>query len=524
MRGSLALVMFVAAGCASAPGPSGTSRSPGGNIVGSLPTADELRRDLTVFASDSFGGRETGTADAARAAAYLVSRVSAIGLEPAGDSGFYQRVPLMVRELSPSTRLEVITPTQTKVLTAGQQIGPLLSLGPGAPPPHTVVEGDVVFAGYGITDPALGRDDLANLSFAGKVVVVVNGAPANADSARRKELEGSSQIAIRLQRLLPQRPAAIVILLGAESTDLFDELRTELMRQMSLRDTMPEVPDSQRVLPMILIGVAQIGSPLLPDGWPLDDKPQVLTGHRFRGKMDIQRRSLVAHNVVAVMRGSDPSLRASYVAFGAHYDHIGRVSPPVNGDSIANGADDDGSGSMALLAIARAMHDGPRPRRSILFVWHVGEEKGLLGSQYFTTSPTVPIDSIVAQLNADMIGRNGRDSLYIVGPLAAPNGQSAVLGTIVDSVNAAQPQPFVFNREWDSPSHPEQIYFRSDHFSYARRGIPIVFFTTGLHPDYHKVTDEVSKINFDKLAHVAALMTEVGRAVGNRTERPIKKG
>jgi Zn-dependent M28 family amino/carboxypeptidase len=188
-------------------------------------------------------------------------------------------------------------------------------------------------------------------------------------------------------------------------------------------------------------------------------------------------------------------------------------------DSIANGADDDGSGSVGLLAVARRFKQSPT-RRSALFVWHGGEEQGLLGSAYFTAHPTVPIDSVVAQLNADMIGRNHPDSIYIVGPAAAPNGQSRVLGQMIDSVNGALARPFQFNRVWDDPSHPEQIYFRSDHYNYARLGVPVVFFTTGLHEDYHKVSDEVDKIDFDKLARVSGLMHESGRAIGERAERP----
>jgi Zn-dependent M28 family amino/carboxypeptidase len=132
----------------------------------------------------------------------------------------------------------------------------------------------------------------------------------------------------------------------------------------------------------------------------------------------------------------------------------------------------------------------------------------------------VPIDSIVAQINADMIGRNHPDSLYIVGPGAAPNGQSRVLGQVVDSVNALEAKPFVFNREWDTTTHPERIYYRSDHYSYASKGIPIVFLTTGLHPQYHQTSDEVALIEFPKLARVATLMYNVGIALGRRAMRP----
>jgi len=169
---------------------------------------------------------------------------------------------------------------------------------------------------------------------------------------------------------------------------------------------------------------------------------------------------------------------------------------------------------VALLSIARAIAQHPS-RRSTLFIWHAAEEKGLLGSAFFTSRPTVPLDSIVAQINADMIGRNAPDSLYIVGPAAAPNGQSAALGAVIDSVNASLPRPFLWNREWDSPTHPEQIYYRSDHYNYARRGIPIVFLTSGLHEDYHEVSDSPDKIDYDKLARVADLLYRSTLAVAN---------
>jgi Zn-dependent M28 family amino/carboxypeptidase len=155
-----------------------------------------------------------------------------------------------------------------------------------------------------------------------------------------------------------------------------------------------------------------------------------------------------------------------------------------------------------------------------LFVWHIGEELGLFGSAWFTAHPTVPIDSIVAQINADMIGRNNPDSLYVVGPGAAPNAQSKVLGEVLDSVNALQPKPFTFNREWDTTEHPERIYYRSDHFNYASKGIPIVFLTTGLHAQYHQATDEPQLIDYEKLARVTSLMQELGKALANRDTRP----
>ena len=521
MRHLTVLTLLALAGCGAA-----TRREPpvptpvpvgSGDI-----SADELRRDLYAFADDSMRGRETGTDDATRAARFLASRLERLGLEPAGDSMFLQRVPLQRESISAASRMVVEERGRQTPLGFGIDVIPLVNLGPGIPPPKQHAEGEIVFVGYGSVLQRPKRDDLAGLDLAGKVVVVVNGAPEGADSATRATMEAETAISGRLAQILPQHPAAVVVLLAGRGTALFTTLVPELARGVSARTTSAEIPDAERPLPMILIGVPRAGSPLLPSGWPADDRPQVLAGRRFVGHVAQERVPFTAYNVVAVVRGSDPRLRSTYVALGAHYDHIGVVSA-AGGDSIANGADDDGSGTVSLLAIARMLQQAPmKPKRSTLFVWHVGEEKGLLGSAWFTGHPTVPIDSVVAQLNADMIGRNAAPLLYTVGPRASPNGQSKRLGAIVDSVNAAQALPFTIDHAWDSATHPEHIYERSDHFNYARKGIPIVFFTTGMHDDYHKVSDAPSRIDYDKLARVARLIRDVVLAVGNEARRPLK--
>jgi len=487
---------------------------------GVTPTPEELRRDLIVFASDSFRGRETGTPDERRAAHFLVARLTELQLLPAGDSGFYQRVPLLRQSFGAGTRFEVSMQGRTVPLPLGDALLPITRLGPGTPSPRRAADGALVFAGYGVQ--AAGKADaLDALPVTGNVVVVVNGAPPDVDATQRAELESASAIGPRVQRLAARRPAAIVVLLGGASAPLYATLRTDLTRSLTGADRMRAAApaDSQQLGPMILLGLATPGSPLLPAGWPANSQPRLMAGRQFHARVDLSFSPVTSYNVVAVVRGRDSALADSYVAFGAHYDHIG-IQPAQNGDSIANGADDDGSGSVALLALARAFSQARRPRRSVLFVWHVGEEKGLLGSDYFTNHPPMPIDSIVAELNADMIGRNAPDSLYVVGPMAAPDGQSRVLGIVLDSVNATLPQPFSFNRTWDSPTHPERIYYRSDHYNYARKGIPVLFLTTGLHEDYHRVTDEAWKIDYVKLAHVDELMFRLGEAIANRDTRP----
>jgi hypothetical protein len=256
----------------------------------------------------------------------------------------------------------------------------------------------------------------------------------------------------------------------------------------------------------------------------------------------------LTRNVVGIVPGTDAKLRDSYVLFGAHYDHVGyQQTPPAQGrggvggvapggcvgqvrgtpkpgDIINNGADDDGSGTVAVMAIAKAFATGPRPKRSLLFVWHAGEEAGLLGSRYMADYPTVPLDKIAAGLNMDMIGRNRCDDpkesnkVYLVGS----DRISTELHNLNEDANAGLERPMQLDYELNDPADPESIYTRSDHYSYASRGIPIIFYTTGLHRDYHSVTDEVDKIEFPKLTQIAQLIYSTGARVANLDHVPAR--
>jgi Zn-dependent M28 family amino/carboxypeptidase len=253
-------------------------------------------------------------------------------------------------------------------------------------------------------------------------------------------------------------------------------------------------------------------------------------------------RTQLTKNVVGVVEGADAQLKGTYVAFGAHYDHVGyaegevttdtglrragapgRVTPGAENDRIWNGADDDGSGTVAIMALAKAFAEGQKPRRSLIFVWHAGEERGLWGSRYFADYPTVPMDAIVAQLNIDMIGRNRDDkasegnTVYLVGS----DRISTELHALNRAANNAMPKPLTLNYEFNDPTDLEQIYYRSDHYSYAAKGVPIIFFTTGLHPDYHANTDEVSKIEFDKMTRITQMVYETGLRLANLDHAPV---
>ena len=210
------------------------------------------------------------------------------------------------------------------------------------------------------------------------------------------------------------------------------------------------------------------------------------------------RRRARAPNVIAVLPGSDPALRDEYVVLSAHLDHVG-VGRPQGGDSIYNGADDDASGTTALLEVAEALAGmAERPRRSVVFLHVSGEELGLLGSQHFTENPTIPLDRIVANVNVDMIGRNAADRVVVIGK------DYSSLGEVVD--RAASTHPELGLEAVDDPWPEEQFFFRSDHFNFARREIPAIFFFSGVHADYHQPSDEVELIDTDKAARIARLV------------------
>jgi Zn-dependent M28 family amino/carboxypeptidase len=245
--------------------------------------------------------------------------------------------------------------------------------------------------------------------------------------------------------------------------------------------------------------------------------------------VSVKVETLMTQNVVAVLEGSDPKLKDEYVAIGAHYDHVGIGSTTSNGDKIYNGADDDGSGTVAVLAIAEALSEGTRPKRSVLFVWHAGEEKGLWGSEFIVENPPVPINQIIVQLNIDMIGRSkkngdtnirntnltGPNEIYVIGSKL----MSTELGEISESVNKSFLN-LKFNYKYDAPNDPERFFYRSDHFNYARKGIPIIFYFDGVHEDYHGLSDHPEKIDYLKMEKVTRTIYATLLKLADAPSRP----
>jgi hypothetical protein len=313
----------------------------------------------------------------------------------------------------------------------------------------------------------------------------------------------------------------------------------------------------------------------------LDSLKTGAVGKPLAGTIVLREDQAPGRNVIAILPGSDPALKGQYVAIGAHNDHVGFNHQPVDHDSVKaymtvarpqgadspsgptlteeqatrirtmldslrklhparldsifNGADDDGSGSMSVLEIAEALSAArTKPKRSIIFVWHTGEEAGLWGSEYFTDNPTVPRDSIVAQLNMDMVGRGGPKDItgeakgggvLHGGPgyvqLVGSRRLSTELGDVIEDVNKTNKLGLNFDYAIDANGHPQNIYCRSDHYSYARYGIPVVFFTTGGHADYHQVTDEPQYIDYARMAQVATLVHDSALRIANLDHRLV---
>jgi len=531
-----------------------------GAVVGGLAsiTPGELREWLTYIASDDLQGRAVFGTGIGLAASYIEDHLRAWHVKPGGDHGSYlQTVKIVGVRTTSHSSITVTVGGESKTFEDGHGI--TLPKNMGGPQRFTVDR--VEFAGYGLDAPRVGHVDFPGekaRAAKGAVVVWLGAAgPRDLDASYRRALAGRSRYmteqlgaAASIGVVVPNgrggappaaapAPAGRAATIPAADFTTVQRLDTPIPPNVTADDTFYEFlfknapekyaalkqkADAQDALPSFHLDGVSIAFDIAPT-------------------YEVVRTQL-AHNIVAVVEGIDPTLKSTYVAFGAHYDHVGyaegetvttdgqmrRVQPPgvvtkgAEADRIWNGADDDGSGTVALMALAHAFAQGSRPKRSLLFVWHVGEERGLWGSRYFADYPTVPMASIVSQLNIDMIGRN-RDNkasesntVYLVGS----DRISSELHALNETANRSLAKPLTLDYEMNDPADLEQVYYRSDHYSYAAKGVPIIFFTTGLHPDYHANTDEVSKIEFGKLSRIVQLVYATGQRVANLDHAPVR--
>jgi hypothetical protein len=463
-------------------------------------TAAEVAARVGLLAHDSMRGRDTPSRELDRAATYIAAEFARMGLRPGGDEGsFIQRYPLE-RRVPDTAGSYLALGTEVPIRFGADAIrveGPYVPAG---------VSGSVVLV-TGSTAAGTERMDLA-----GAIVVAILPTDGTGQPSA-----GSTRL---FRALAGRRPAAIVL-----PVDSPGDVWREVVR-LSFRSTLGPVWSDEDGVPVVMVRDRAIAEPLARAGVDLATARRAGGAPTARPVSDVRATLVVralgldpttAPNVVAFLPGGDPRLRDEVVVISAHMDHVGVAGSgrcrPIAGDTICNGADDNASGTTAVLEIAEALAaQTPRPRRSFLFLTVSGEEHGLWGSDYFTGHPPVPVERMVADLNLDMVGRNWKDTIVAIGR------EHSDLGETLARVERAHPElgMTAVSDLWPA----ERFYFRSDHYNLARRGVPILFFFNGTHADYHRPGDEPSKIDAEKEARIARLVFYLGLEIANAPERP----
>jgi hypothetical protein len=509
----LAITMAFAAGVSAQQNPLAVKYS-------KLITAEEAKKQLSIIAADDMEGRETGKPGAEKAAKYLAGQYQSFGLLPANKGSYFLEVPLVQAGFAVKS-----FSVNGKALTNGTDF-----TATGASPAKTVTTSDVIFVGYG------GADELTT-DITGKVIIIIGeskpakaGDPAPA-AGRRRGMDPARMALI--QNLQSKKPALILSVNPAfDGAGGFGSRAGAGGSRLSIKKDGP-IAEAQVTY---TIGTSLANDILKASGKTYADlkaaidagTPQTQTVKAaISTSFGSDNKDVTAVDIVAMIPGSDPKLKDEVLVFSAHYDHIGLTT--TGPDKVNNGADDDGSGTTGILEIARAFmqakKDGHGPRRTILFLGNVGEEKGLLGSEYYTDHPVFPLEKTITDLNIDMIGRVGDEYMHSAdsGNYVYPIG-SAMLSSTLHKIGEDANNTYThlkLDYKYDDISDPNRFYYRSDHYNFAKHGVPIIFYFNGVHPDYHKPGDEVSKINFPLLAKRAQLVFFTGWELANRNERPV---
>jgi hypothetical protein len=454
-----------------------------------ISTPDRLRALVEALAHDSARGRAAGSAHELSTAQYLAEHASRIGLTPHGQNGtFFQTVPAVRRRVEETSAVSV----------GADPLELFTDFVPGLPAtsaPRLSWDADAVWAGtfVGQFEPLP-----AGVDAIGRVVVL-------------EALAGGGVLtSVRTDGVLAGAAAVVIVVAGPFEAGLVEFLRNPpILHGPALRST--------AAAPIVLVVTRDVAEVIM--NAPLGDLEPGDVGLRVQGNIAVGATDAIIRNVIASLPGADPALVDEYIAIGAHYDAQGAHGDPAAGDVIYNGADDNASGTAALIALAEHFaQPAHRPRRSLTFMWWAAEEIGLVGSEWFSQSPTVPPDDIAAYVNVDMISRGGATDIANGGPgyleSIGSRRRSTQLATLVDSVATAH--RFQLDYTLDAPDHPERVYCRSDHWNLARLGVPVVFFSTGTHEDYHKVTDEPERSDFTKLERVTTFVAGVMDALSER--------
>jgi Zn-dependent M28 family amino/carboxypeptidase len=504
-------------------------------------TAKQMSDYLHFIASDEMEGRDTPSRGLDTTAKFLAMNLSRWGFKPAGDNGTYFQKIALKRDAVDAANASVEINGQRFaygedfIRITGNSSGP--------------VSAPVVYVGNGWMIKSKNLNPYQGIDVKGKLIAVYGeGTPSGqtlvplpagltnadltgqrgvdwADAVTYARANGAAGVIVLPSKFLRENWSALQQGFGR------NRVTVEKFAQPSRNAAAGPVPSvfvaSPKVAETLFNGEA--GNPL---SGTAQNSFDLNASKKVNFNIVTKPETLTTQNVVAIWEGSDPVLKNEMVAIGAHYDHVGIGGCGRNNgaDNICNGADDDGSGTTGVLAIAEALAKSKtRPKRSILFVWHCGEEKGLWGSQYFTSFPTVDLKNVVAQLNIDMIGRSrkaddtnpknkdlsGENAIYVIGSQM----MSTQLGKTVADVNNSFLK-LTYDLRYDDPKDPNRFFFRSDHFHYAAKGIPIAFWFDGVHEDYHQAGDSPDKIDYQKMEKVSRTIFLTMWELGDAKTRP----
>jgi hypothetical protein len=477
-------------------------------------TAEDLKVHLDVIASDEFRGRNTPSQELKITSRYIATLAESYGLKPLmPDGSFFQEIPLKVNAIDQAqTRLRLVSRNGRRNFSFPHDFGIM-----DRPDEDMEISGEVLFVGYGLSSSKLKWDDLQGLNLKGKIVVMLD--PDLPDTHRLKSPENRRILRWRSHNIGGKGAAAVLSVISEKREknfvekglffdssprcNLAEDLKTMKLRQYSQRYLRAEIRHS---VAREILGISQ--EELLGMFAAIKRGDEVPHREQYGIKIDISLKIVkgrdTTYNVVAWSEGTDEKLKEEYILFGSHHDHIG-----AREGKIFNGADDNGSGTVAMLEIAQALQI-VRPKRSTVFVWHTAEEKGLWGSRYFVEHSPVPVEKMSAELNMDMICRNDPDHLYLIGS----NKLSSEMDAIIHAVNDKHIR-MNLDYKYEDPKHEDNFFFRSDQYSYIQYGIPAVWYFCGTTEDYHRETDTIDRADFAKMERVTRFVYLTAMAVGN---------
>ncbi len=481
-------------------------------------SAENLKKHLYILASDAYEGRETGEKGQKMAADYISAQFKMTGVSPgASDTAYFQRFPMDV-QYDKSTSISL----NNKEYNLNTDYLAFYGL-----TAQKVETKDVVFAGYGIED--VNYSDYKKVKVSNKVVLILDGEPMSKDSfcfVSKSKNHSDWSFNYRKKEELARKKNATALLVVVNNIDSAYKQYKHRIISKSIK-IKSSASSGKEKIPVIFISKQLANAIIAKPNSGIDKLEREIAKKKntistvFSAHLEItisiKEKSLTSENVLGYIEGTDR--KDELVVITAHYDHLG-----IESGRIFNGADDDGSGTAAVIelaeAFARARKEGYGPRRSMLFMTLAGEEKGLLGSEYYTDNPVYPLKNTVADLNIDMIGRideKHKDTInyiYIIG--------SDKLSAELHRINEEQNRQFSrlkLDYTYNSDSDPNRYYYRSDHYNFAKHAIPVIFYFNGTHEDYHKETDKVNKINFDLLEKRARLVFYTAWELANRNDR-----